>query len=66
MDRVEKIEHEIRGLSAEELSSFREWFHEFDANAWDAEIEADVLGGKLDALADKAVEAHRTGKTTPL
>ena len=66
MDRVEKIEAEIRGLSAEELSSFRRWFREFDANIWDAEIEADVLGGKLDALADKAVEAHRTGKTTSL
>lgn len=66
MGNIERIEAEIRALSAEELAAFREWFHEFEANVWDAEIEADVLGGKLDALSDKALKAHHTGETTPL
>ena len=66
MGKVEKIEDEIRALSAEELAAFRKWFREFDADAWDREIEADALAGKLDVLADKALSDHRAGKTTSL
>lgn len=66
MGKVEKIENEVRALSSEELAAFRKWFREFDAEAWDSEIEADALTGKLDALANKALSDHRTGKTTPL
>jgi hypothetical protein len=66
MGKVEKIENEVRALSSEELAAFRKWFREFDADAWDREIEADALAGKLDALADRALSAHRAGKTTPL
>jgi hypothetical protein len=66
MGKIERIENEIRALSAEELAAFRKWFREFDAETWDSEIEADALAGKLDALADKALSDHRAGKTTPL
>jgi hypothetical protein len=66
MGKVEKIENQVRALSAEELAAFRKWFREFDAEAWDREIEADALAGKLDALADRALNAHRAGKTTSL
>lgn len=66
MGRVEKIEDEIRSLSTEELAAFREWFREFDADAWDDKIESDAVAGKLDALANKAIDAHRAGKTTSL
>jgi hypothetical protein len=66
MGKVEKIENQVRALSAEELAAFRKWFREFDAEAWDREIEADALAGKLDALADRALSDHRAGKTTPL
>lgn len=66
MGKVEKIENEVRTLSTEELAAFRKWFREFDADAWDREIEADARAGKLDALANSALSAHRAGKTTPL
>lgn len=66
MGKVEKIEDQVRALSTEELAAFRKWFYEFDAEAWDREIEADALAGKLDALADRALSAHRAGKTTSL
>lgn len=66
MDRLGKLEGEVRALSAEELAEFRKWFLEFDADAWDHELETDALAGKLDALANKALSAHRAGKTTSL
>ena len=66
MGKVEKIENEVRALSSEELATFRKWFREFDAEAWDREIETDALAGKLDVLADRALDDHRAGKTTSL
>jgi hypothetical protein len=66
LNKVERLEVEIRNLSAEELATFREWFREFDSNAWDREIEADALAGELDALADRALRDHRAGKSTTL
>jgi len=66
VSKVERLENEVRTLSTEELATFREWFREFDADAWDREIEADASAGKLDDLADRALKAHRTGKTTSL
>lgn len=66
MSRVEKIEEEIRALSPEELTKLRRWFRELDAEVWDREIEADARSGKLDALAEEALRAHRSGDSTPL
>lgn len=66
MTKVAKIQDEVKTLSPEELAAFRRWFLEFDAEAWDREIEADIRAGRLDALAAAALEAHRAGKSTPL
>ncbi len=64
MSRVENIESEIRELSPEELTAFREWFTKFDAEAWDRQFEADVKGGKLDSLAERAFRDHAAGRST--
>jgi len=66
MGKVEKIEHEVRALSPEELAQFRAWFLEFDRAAWDRQLEADVQAGRLDTLAEKALRDHAAGKTTSL
>lgn len=62
MSRVEEIEEAVKNLPAAELRRFRQWFLAFDAEAWDAQIEADTESGKLDALADEAVAEHDSGK----
>jgi len=64
--KVEQVEQAVLELSPEELAIFREWFREFDAEAWDRQIEADIRAGKLDALANAALKAHRAGKTSRL
>lgn len=63
MTNLEKLEKHARGLTPEELRKFREWFAEFDARAWDAQIEADSKAGKLDALASEALAEHGVGRT---
>ena len=66
MTKIEKLERDIRGLSAKELAAFREWFAAFDAAAWDQQLEEDVKAGKLDTLADTALADHRAGRSRKL
>jgi len=66
MTKIEKLEREIRGLTAKELATFREWFAAFDAVAWDHQLEEDVKAGKLDAVADAALADHRAGRSRKL
>ena len=57
---------EIPGVSRDELSAFRNWFLEFDAEAWDRQFEQDVQAGRLDRLADEALDEFREGRCTDL
>jgi hypothetical protein len=66
MGKVQKLEQEIQELSNAELSAFRKWFAEYDARAWDRQIEEDIQGGKLDALAEKALKSHSSGDSSKL
>ena len=66
MNKVEAVEREVQSLSASELTAFRKWFREFDAAAWNRQIEEDVRAGKLDRLADEALQALKAGKCTEL
>jgi hypothetical protein len=66
MSRVEKIESQISEFSSAELTAFRKWFIEFDANAWDQQFEADVKAGKLDNLVAKALDDHDAGRSKGL
>ena len=56
MGKVESIESQIKELSFAELTALREWFLNFDAEAWDRLFEADVKAGKLDGLAERALQ----------
>ena len=66
MGKVDNIEKEVQELAKSELAAFRKWFLEFDAQAWDCQIEEDVRKGRLDKLADEALAADRTGKVIDL
>lgn len=62
MTSVEEIENAIQSLPLNELKLFRAWFAEFDAKAWDAQIENDISPGKLDKIADQAKRSYQNGK----
>lgn len=66
MTAIERIEQEIARLSPRELAQFRAWYAQFDANAWDQQIEKDAACGKLDTFADAALRAHAAGRSRPL
>jgi hypothetical protein len=66
VSEVEQIEKRIEGLSPEDLARFRAWFLEYDARAWDHEIEADSKAGKLDGLIAEAFADYEAGKAREL
>lgn len=66
MTTAESIEQAVAQLPPAELAKFRRWFAEFDADAWDAQIEADATAGKLDALAEEALAEYRSGQAREL
>jgi hypothetical protein len=66
MNNLQEIERSVSQLSAEELAVFRIWFTEFDAEIWDRQFEKDVENGRLDALAEKALQHLRAGRCTEL
>jgi hypothetical protein len=66
MTKVEALEKEVENLTAEELSTFRAWFVEYDWQVWDRQLERDVAEGKLDKFAAEALAELEQGETTDL
>ncbi len=66
MTTLQAVEQAVQQLPHAELAEFRRWFAEFDAAAWDEQIEADATAGKLDSLAAEALAEYQAGKATEL
>jgi hypothetical protein len=66
MSTVEEIESAIQNLSLSELAVLRNWFESVDAAAWDQQFEQDVVQGKLDSLADEALNEFNAGRSSEL
>lgn len=66
MVSIKSIEQAVEALPPSDLAEFRRWFAEFDAAAWDKQIEQDAAAGKLDALAAEALADYRAGSAKEL
>ena len=62
MTMVMKIEEEIKSLPKSEFSKLKEWFLEYDSKMWDKEILRDSQMGKLDNLAQQAIEDYKNSR----
>jgi hypothetical protein len=63
---VEDIEKAIAKLPADQLAQFRVWFEEFDSARFDQQIARDAAAGRLDGLAEQAIEDLRKGRAREL
>jgi len=66
MSSVDEIRTAIERLPKRELTRFRRWFVQHDAEVWDRQIEDDVAAGRLDGLARAALREHRGKRTKAL
>ena len=63
---VQDLETAVTRLSKEELTQFSQWFEEYVADAWDRQIEADILAGRFDAAGKRAKADYEVGRCTRL
>ena len=63
---LDEIEMAVSQLSLDDLARFRDWFADFDARHWDQQFEQDVRDGKLDRVADQALDHLRSDRCSPL
>lgn len=66
MSTIHEIERAVSDLPPAELSRFRAWFLEFDAQVWDEQLESDLAAGRLSELLDEARADLRAKRTRPL
>lgn len=62
MSTLEQIEAAILTLPSNELDELKQWFADLDYQRWDEQLEQDILGGKLDALAQEAINEFNSGQ----
>ena len=62
MQNLEEIEKAVSQLPKADLMDFRDWFDQFDQEAWDQQFEEDVASGKLDSLPNQAIADFKAGK----
>ena len=66
MQTIQEIERAVSRLSKADLVNFREWFDNFDQDAWDQQFAEDVASGKQDSFADQAIADFKMGKCTEI
>ena len=63
---MQEIKQAIERLPKEEFRELSEWIiNQHDENEWDRQFEEDIRGGRLDKLAQEAVEDLKAGRTRP-
>jgi hypothetical protein len=56
----------VTKLSADELTTFSQWFEEFVADQWDRQIEQDAKAGGLNEALNRTIKHRDEGRVTPL
>ena len=65
-DGLNELKEAVLQFSPSDLASFRAWFNELDADIWDKQFEADVTAGRVDALANEALQDLHQERCTDL
>jgi hypothetical protein len=63
---LKDVKHAVQHLSSDDFKTFEAWFDKFRTEKWARDIEADTKAGKLNKLAEQALEDFRKGKFTKL
>jgi hypothetical protein len=63
---VAEIENALRSLPLDEARKVADWLQEYLDAQWDKQIDSDIAAGKLDKLADRAIEDYRAGRVKPM
>ena len=66
MSTVAEIENALQTLPLDDAWKVADWLQHYLDEKWDKQIDADIAAGRLDKLADKALEDYHVGRVKPL
>ena len=66
MSTVVEIEKALQTLPVEDARKIADWLQHYLDEKWDRQIDGDIAAGRLDKLADKAMEDYHAGRIKPL
>jgi hypothetical protein len=66
MSTVVEIENALQTLPVEDARKIADWLQEYLDEKWDRQIDGDIAAGRLDKLADKAMQDYHAGRVKPL
>jgi hypothetical protein len=66
MTTHEDIEKAVAELPPEDLARFRAWYEALESARFDQRIERDAKAGRLDQLAERALQDFRAGHAREL
>ncbi len=58
---LKELKKSISQLPPEKLSEFRSWYEKFDSDYWDRQLAEDIKEGKLDSIANEAINEYKKG-----
>jgi phage terminase Nu1 subunit (DNA packaging protein) len=62
MSTVAEIESALKKIPLDDARKVADWLQNYLDEKWDRQIDADITAGKLDQLADKALEDYQAGR----
>lgn len=66
MSTVAEIESALQKIPVDDARKVADWLQHYLDERWDRQIDADIAAGKLDKLAEQALEDYRAGRVKPL
>ena len=66
MSTVVEIESALRALPMQDARAVAHWLQEYLDQKWDQQMDADIAAGRLDKLAEQALDRYRAGQVKPL
>jgi hypothetical protein len=66
MSTVGEIESALRALPIQDARAVAHWLQEYLDQKWDKQMDADIAAGRLDKLAEQALDRCRAGQVKPL
>ncbi len=66
MSTVVEIESALRALPMQDARAVAHWLQEYLDQKWDQQMDADIAAGRLDKLAEQALDRYHAGHVKPL
>jgi hypothetical protein len=66
MSTVVEIEKVLQTLPVEDARKIADWLQHYLDEKRDKQIDGDIAAGRLDKLADKAMQDYQAGRVKPL